>query len=268
MAVRQGGGLAGIDELLASVLPDRLEHPVARRRAAIHDHERPVDEPREPVDQVDAGPSARDRRPRSGPRSGPSSRPVNTDSRRSRRRSSSVRRSQLQSMSACSVCWRGTAVRRPPASSRNRSPSRLAMSSGDIAETRAAASSIASGMPSRRRQISATEADVRRAERERRVDGRGALGEQPDGLGRGRVLEVDGIVRRSAVGGPTRATGRTATGAGARPRPGPRAPRGSWSGCAGPARSRAAARRAARRRRRDAPRCRAGAADPCRRGTP
>ena len=74
--------------------------------------------------------------------------PVNTERRRRRRRSSSSRRSQLQSISACSVCCRGTAVRRPPASRRNRSPSRTAMSSGDIADTRAAASSIASGMPS------------------------------------------------------------------------------------------------------------------------
>ena len=42
-------------------------------------------------------------------------------------------------------------------SSRNRSSRRVAISAGLIAVTRAAASSIANGMPSRRRQISATE---------------------------------------------------------------------------------------------------------------
>ena len=82
--------------------------------------------------------------------------PENTDRRRSRRRSSSGSRSQLQSMSAWSVCWRGTAVRRPPVSSRNRSPRRWRISPTDRTGTRAAASSMANGMPSRRWQISAT----------------------------------------------------------------------------------------------------------------
>ena len=47
-------------------------------------------------------------------------------------------------------------VRCPPVSRRNRSSSKDAISAGRIAATRAAASSIANGIPSRRRQISAT----------------------------------------------------------------------------------------------------------------
>ena len=86
--------------------------------------------------------------------------PANTDSRRSSRWSASSSRSQLQSMSACSVCWRGTAVRRPPVRRRNRSPRPCAISAADRTLTRAAASSRASGMPSSRRQISTTGAAV------------------------------------------------------------------------------------------------------------
>ena len=67
-----------------------------------------------------------------------------------------------QSTVARSVWWRSTAVRRPPVRSRKRSSSRRAISAGLIATTRAAASSIASGMPSSRRQISATASASRR----------------------------------------------------------------------------------------------------------
>ena len=159
VAIRDRGRLPGRDELLARVLPDRLEHPVAPRgsRSTITS-ERSTRRVRPSTRSSVSSPSGSSPTIRAATRTVQP--PVNTDSRRSRRRSSLVRRSQLQSMSACSVCWRGTAVRRPPARRRNRSPRRSAMSSGDIAETRAAASSIASGIPSRRRQISTTEATL------------------------------------------------------------------------------------------------------------
>ncbi len=82
--------------------------------------------------------------------------PANTDRRRSRRWSASVRRSQLQSMRPWRVCCRGTAVRRPPVSSRKRSPRPCSISATDMTLTRAAASSMASGMPSSRRQMATT----------------------------------------------------------------------------------------------------------------
>ena len=61
---------------------------------------------------------------------------------------------------ACSVCWRLAASARPRVSSRNRSSSSPAISAGRSAATRAAASSIASGIPSSRRQISPTAATL------------------------------------------------------------------------------------------------------------
>ena len=82
--------------------------------------------------------------------------PANTDSRHSTTRSVSGSRSKLQSIAARSVWWRGMTVRLPPVSSRNRSSSRSAICWTDSARTRAAASSMASGMPSSRRQISTT----------------------------------------------------------------------------------------------------------------
>ena len=79
-----------------------------------------------------------------------------TDNRRNSVLSASVRRSKLQSISARSVCCRGSAVRSPPESRRKRSRSRSAMFSTESARTRAAASSSASGIPSSRWQIVAT----------------------------------------------------------------------------------------------------------------
>ena len=80
--------------------------------------------------------------------------PANTDSRRKSTRSSPVSRSWLHSMVARRVCWRVRAVRLPAARTSRLSPSRAAIWSSDSAATRAAASSMASGMPSSRRQIS------------------------------------------------------------------------------------------------------------------
>jgi hypothetical protein len=82
--------------------------------------------------------------------------PGNTASRSASRRSWSSSRSQLQATTARSVRCRGSAVRLPPVGSWNRSPKRAATCSTGSARTRAAASSIASGSPSSRRQISTT----------------------------------------------------------------------------------------------------------------
>ena len=59
-------------------------------------------------------------------------------------------------MSARSVCCRGSTSRFPPVSTRKRSSSRSRSCRGLRIFTRAAASSIASGIPSSRRQISTT----------------------------------------------------------------------------------------------------------------
>ena len=82
--------------------------------------------------------------------------PMKAANRRKRIRSGSVSSACDQSTEARNVCCRRTAVRAPPVSSRNRSCRLSRISSSDSARTRAAASSMANGMPSRRRQISAT----------------------------------------------------------------------------------------------------------------
>ena len=82
--------------------------------------------------------------------------PAKTALRRNRIRSGSVSNECDQSMDASRVCCRRTAVRAPPVSSRklDRRLSRIWVI--DNVRVRAAANSIASGMPSRRRQISVT----------------------------------------------------------------------------------------------------------------
>ena len=64
--------------------------------------------------------------------------------------SASLRRSWLQTRVARSVCCRVSPARLPPRSSASASPRRSQICSGDRAAARAAASSIASGMPSSR----------------------------------------------------------------------------------------------------------------------
>ena len=96
----------------------------------------------------DSAPPRRRRRPigrrsRSNP-------PRNTASRRNRMRSVSVSNACDQSTEARNVCWRRTAVRAPPVNSRKRSCRLSMISVRDNARTRAAASSMASGIPSRR----------------------------------------------------------------------------------------------------------------------
>ena len=71
-------------------------------------------------------------------------------------RSVSVRRSWLQSIAVSSVWWRGSAARPPPVSRANRSLNRSRICSTPRTRVRTAASSMARGRPSRRRQRSTT----------------------------------------------------------------------------------------------------------------
>jgi hypothetical protein len=81
--------------------------------------------------------------------------PANTDERAHSSRSGSSHRSNDHWMQARSVCCRAGAPRLPRDSSANRSASRSSICCGARVWTRAAASSIANGSPSRRRQSSA-----------------------------------------------------------------------------------------------------------------
>ena len=102
-------------------------------------------------------PSTRGRRPRRPLRLASSSKPpAKTASRRSSSCSSGSRRSWLHWSVAVRVCCRVGAAWLPLRSRRNRSSSRAAIAAGLSAPSRAAASSRASGSPSRRRQIRAT----------------------------------------------------------------------------------------------------------------
>ena len=145
----------------------------ARASAGDDLQQRAVDQRGEPVEVAAHG------APRSRPWRRRRTRPAGAASRRS----SSVSSSQLQSTTARSVRWRGSAVRLPPVSRRKRSSRRSASSSSGSERSRAAASSSASGRPSSRRQISTTarrasstaKLGVRRRRRGRRTAGpRGA----------------------------------------------------------------------------------------------
>ncbi len=100
---------------------------------------------------------------------------MNTASRRNNTRSGSVSSACDQSTEARKVCWRRTAVRAPPVNSRNRSCKLSRISVSDNARTRAAANSIASGKPSRRRaDFAHRSADVVVADRRNRARARRA----------------------------------------------------------------------------------------------
>ena len=125
-------------------LADRLEHPVALAGAA----EQAL---------VDAARRSRRRRRRRSPRPprACSRRRIRPGGRRGPARPASSR-SWLQAIVARSVRCRSGAEREPPASRGSRCSSRSSSAAGESTFTRAAASSIASGRQSRRRQISAT----------------------------------------------------------------------------------------------------------------
>ena len=95
--------------------------------------------------------------------------PANVDRRSNTRCSGSVSSSYDHCTRSRSVRWRGSVARREPASTRNRSGSRSASCAGLIDRMRAAASSSASGTPSRRMQISATAVGGRRRRARSRV---------------------------------------------------------------------------------------------------
>ena len=153
-----GVGFAGLAELFQRVLAHGFQQPVSRSAAGVFGHhQRLVDQQGELVEHLVALHSSAPATARAASRSNP---PRNTASRRNRTRSVSVSSACDQSTEARNVCWRRTAVRAPPVSSRKRSCRLSTISSSDNARTRAAASSIASGMPSRRRQISATDGGV------------------------------------------------------------------------------------------------------------
>ena len=80
MTIGHGGRLAGRDELFARVLADRLKHPVPHR-VAVHDQERPVDEPRQAVLEI-KGISRRRSSPTMRTAIGTVQPPLNTDRRR------------------------------------------------------------------------------------------------------------------------------------------------------------------------------------------
>jgi len=86
--------------------------------------------------------------------------PASTARRRRTIRSDSSRSAWLQSIDAASVCWRGAAPRWPRTSSANRSSRPASTCCGVSVRSHAAASSSASGMPSRRAHIVSTAASL------------------------------------------------------------------------------------------------------------
>src|SRR5205823_4310523 len=151
VAVAQCVELGCLQKAIERVLADRLEQPVAHARAVlIDDHERLVDERGQQVED------------RQGLQSGARAdfldgveRPAAREHGQAAEQHPLVVAQQLvtQSTDARRVCWRGIADRAPPVSKRKRSPSPAAICSIPSTRTRAAASSIASGIPSRSSQI-------------------------------------------------------------------------------------------------------------------
>ena len=119
------GHLARLGEPLRPVLPEGLEHPVARLAARAALQQRLVGQRGEQVEHVRGLHRAAGADRLGGVRVTP---PGKTATRSASAASASVSRSQLQSTTARSVWCRGSAVRLPPVSSRNRSSSRAATS--------------------------------------------------------------------------------------------------------------------------------------------
>ena len=107
--------------------------------------------------------------------------PANTARRRNRRFSASVSSSWLQSIAWRSVCCRTGRSGPPPVSRASRRSRRPSICAGERMRIRAAASSMASGSPSRRAQISAISGGVVGGQREGRLPRRGLADEQRDG---------------------------------------------------------------------------------------
>ena len=218
------GRLAGRGQLLRRVLADRVEHPepgLAEHLGLAH-HQGLVDQRGERVEDggrghqfVGAHLLGHLQRPA---RRRPTAAAAAPAPARSAGRGSSRWRPAASAAAA-------RAARSPVVSSPNRSATRIRICSTDSARTRAAASSIASGMPSSDRQIAATAAALagrqREAGRGRRRPGRRTAGPPPPRT--------------------RRRTRRPAAGPARRSRPPPAAARGWWRSAAGPARRPAAA---------------------------
>ena len=145
--------LARLAQPLQRVLAHRLEQVIARCAivGALRGHQRSIDQAR----RGDRAPRIRPRRRRRLPprrRACIRPRTPRCAAAAPARRRPGGRSSTGWWRAAC--CWRPSAARLLPVRSRKRSSRRARISSTDSSFTRAAASSIASGMPSSRRQIS------------------------------------------------------------------------------------------------------------------
>ena len=173
----QGRQLPGALGLLLGVLADRLEHPPARVAPAPLDPEQRAVHERRTAGRRRRVPRPRRRRRRPPPRRGVA--PAgNTDSRRARRRSGSLSRSQLQSTTARRVRWRPAAARLPA----GEQAEAVVQAVGELLERHRA--QPRRGELDRERQAVDAAADVRHDRRRRLVERevgrgrRGALREQ------------------------------------------------------------------------------------------
>ena len=148
-------GVAGLVESFAGELAQRFDHRVASRAVGtgLCDQHRLPDETR---DRVRDSPLVEIGVAGTATAEAESNVPAKMPSRSNTVRSSASRSRYDHSTVARNVWCRSTRPRRLPVRSRNRSSRCAAMSIGLIDVTRAAASSIASGIPSTRRQISPT----------------------------------------------------------------------------------------------------------------
>ena len=152
MRVPRLGQRASLRELVDAELADRLEHAIARLVGVLHVHAGTC----RPAPTARRAPPPRYRDAATAWALPGVTPPGNTAIRSARERSASSSRSQLQLTTPRRVRCRGSAVRLPPVSNRNRSSSRAAICATPIVRSRAAASSIASGSPSSRRHTSMT----------------------------------------------------------------------------------------------------------------
>ena len=167
-----------------AVGPDRLQHPVPGFTVVVNGQERLLDQAEERgqdglrgQQRASAGSAASWHTCSAAASVAP---PGKMASRLASTCSGSDSSSQLQSTTARSVWCRGTAVRLPPVSSSNLASSRSASWAADSVRSRAAASSIASGMPSSARQIRATSAALAASTVKSRPNGCRPVGQQPD----------------------------------------------------------------------------------------
>ena len=108
--------------------------------------------------------------------------PGSTPRLRNTTRSGSSSRSWLQAIEAASVCWRPGAWRAPRTSSPKRSSSPASMSAGERVRSHAAASSSASGMPSRRAHSILSTSSLAASSANDGLHLAAALEEQPQGV--------------------------------------------------------------------------------------